>query len=240
MQAKNRVHFCIFLISFFVGQATAESEGLCCCDWGIQPYLGVNFKYSWVKPVDEWRRLFTTAHPGFAVYLGGRFHPNFGLEVGYEWTDNKWTNNEVLNSGSLLGVTNIQGNSILASRLRLTTAHIDLNAFFPVSLACGIQPEGIVSIGVGSVKPWIDIKSLTPKTAFTNQLSAMTGKSKTIARFGLGIQTQLIECVGVRLLWRYETTGKLEVKNSEIVQTEKNHKIFGNSQALLAGLFVNF
>ena len=82
-------------------------------DINYQTYMGVNYKYNWIRPKGDWASLFVKTHPGFNIYFGWRFHPNFSAELGYEWTDHKPLTAYVPVGGTLLNVQNNTLNEVV-------------------------------------------------------------------------------------------------------------------------------
>jgi hypothetical protein len=207
-------------------------------------YMGVNFKQNWIKPRSGWNNLFVKEQPGFNVYFGWRFHPNFGAELGYEWTDNKPKAFTVQNGSTLLGISNNSGVPVtLTSKVRFKTGAADLNAFIPLCatpLWEDVIPEGIISLGVAGMKANMKIFSTTPATAFSNQFTPIQGRSKAVYRAGLGFQTVVIESFGIRVLWRVESTSLLRGRNSVVTSNSATRAIFKNTSTLAAGLFFKF
>jgi hypothetical protein len=210
-------------------------------------YMGVNFKQNWIKPLNDWNNLFMKAEPGFNAYFGWRFHPNFGAEFGYEWTNDKPKFFVVQNGNSLLGVLNSSGAPVtLTSKVRFKTGAADLNAFIPLptlQLWDEIIPEGIISLGVAGMKASMKIFSnaSTPAAAtFNNQFTPIQGRSKAIYRAGLGVQALVIESFGIRALWRVESTSVLRGRNSAITSNGGTRKMFKDASTLAVGLFFKF
>ena len=207
-------------------------------------YMGVNFKQNWIKPRGGWNNLFVKEQPGFNVYFGWRFHPNFGAELGYEWTDNKPKAFAVQPGSTLLGVLNNSGAPVtLTGKVRFKTGAADLNAFIPLCaepLWEDVIPEGIISVGVAGMKASMKIFSTTPATPFSNQFTTIQGRSKAVYRAGLGVQALIIENFGIRVLWRVESTSFLRGRNSLITTNNGTRVIFKNANTLAAGLFFKF
>lgn len=210
-------------------------------------YMGVNFKQNWIKPRGDWNNLFVDEQPGFNVYFGWRFHPNFGAELGYEWTDDKPKAYLVQPGSTLLGISNGSGSPVtLTGKVRFKTGAADLNAFIPLCalpLWEEVIPEGIISLGVAGMKASMKIftDASTPgTTAFSNQFTNIRGRSKAVYRAGLGVQAVVIENFGIRVLWRFESTSILRGRNSVVTTNSGTRVIFKNANTLAAGLFFKF
>jgi len=250
------------LVLFSVFAATAEGmEGI--RESSYNTFGGINYKQSLIRPTDQWDQLFVKTQPGFDVYLGWRFHPNFSAELGYEWSADK-SLTTVVNErvglanpgGSLLGVTN---NSIfpiaLSGKVRFKTSHVDLNTFIPFVFQ-DWAPEWIVSLGVGLTKPNMKITGIPigfngfnghglggsdpAAAAFIEEFAGVVGKSKTVFRGGFGLQASLIEDVGIRALVRYERTSVLRGAGDIVTRNPTIAKIFQNGFSLSLGLYFKF
>lgn len=207
-------------------------------------YMGVNYKYNWYAPSGDWKRLLPKKHPGFDAYFGWRFHPSVALELGYDWTANKPMVAVVPNNGSLLGAVNASGSQVsLSSKIRFKSGHADLNAFIPFMVNESVKPDLIFSIGVASMKPSVKMSTntaLTPLTSpFLNQFLSVNGRSAAVFRAGLGVQSLMVENVGIRVLWRFENTARLRIRdlNTPVLGSQK---VFHNGYSLASGVFCNF
>lgn len=207
---------------------------------------GINYKQSVIRPESGWDQLFVKTQPGFDVYLGWRFHPRFSGELGYEWSANKPVSTDIPAGQSLLGVTNTSGFADrLTGKVRFKTGHFDLNYFIPWTLK-NWMPEWIVSLGVGAMKPKLKISAasepalVTVSNPFTSQFTNIEGRSRAIFRGGVGIQTTLVEDLGMRALLRYEHTSVLRARGTQPVQAKATEQIFGNGLSLAVGLYLKF
>lgn len=233
----------LFSVSLFSGISYATSIAN---PNSYDNYMGVNFKQNWIKPRGDWNKLFVKEEPGFNVYAGWRFHPNFGVEFGYEWTDNKPKAFIVQPGNTLLGVSNNTASPVtLTGKVRFKAGALDLNAFIPLCstpLWEEMIPEGIISLGVAGTKASMKISSdaATANTAFSNQFTQIQGRSRAVYRAGLGIQALVIENFGIRALWRYENTSVLRGRNSAITSNANTRTIFKNGNSLAVGLFFKF
>ncbi len=210
-------------------------------------YTGVSYKQNWIPAKPQWDQLLVNTQPGFDVYFGWRFHSHFAGEFGYEWTANKPLSTVVNPNGSLLGATNNSNSAVtLTGKVRFKTGHADLNAFVPFSVASlgwEIAPEWILSVGIGGTKPSIKINGgpLNDTTEpYISQFSSIQGRSKAMLRAGLGVQSIIIEDVGLRAIWRYENASVLRARGTEFSQNTATEQMFRNGQSITIGLFVKF
>jgi len=252
----KRIQF-LFKCQFLLLLITLLFSGLSFADYFVteikedpndyDTYMGVNFKQNWIAPHNGWDKLFVKSEPGFNVYFGWRFHPNFGAEFGYEWTNDKPKAFVVQNGSTLLGILNNSGSPVtLTGKVRFKTGAVDLNAFIPL---CSLQlwdeiiPEGIISLGVAGTKASMKIFSnaTTPAAiTFSNQFTRIEGRGKAVYRAGLGVQALLIENFGMRALWRVESTSVLRGRSSAVTGNPSTRRIFKDASTLALGLFFKF
>lgn len=215
--------------------------------------VGFNYKQAWIPPKGDWRRLLIRTQPGFDVYFGWRFHPFFGIDAGYEWTANKPLKIAISPGQNVLGAVNNTPFIMTATgKVRFKTIRADLNGFIPLHIPfyCNYfpeLPEAIVTVGVAGMRPDVKIDVMPVNGPITrrvelyqDQYNFINGRSKAVFRFGLGLQTILIEDVGLRFIWRYETTGVLRVRDSFIAQAPATREVFSNGHSVALGFYIRF
>ena len=221
-------------------------------------YVGINFQYVWVKPKGPWEKIFPANHPGFNLYAGWRFLPFLAAELGADWTDYKPRSNWVPNQSTLLGLTNHHRlTEKITARVRFISTYLDLNLLLPLynfggcsctgscpmvcDCNCQNPLEFIISVGLSCMQPHIKVTADPGNQSnFVTQWTALKGKTQGIFRAGIGIQSIIVEDVGLRLLYRFENTASLRAKNNFLVNSTGNKKIFNNTQSLLIGVYLRF
>jgi len=251
MGSKRFIHYLVLFGFFCPAVHAIDDSG----DDRYDTFGGINYRQSVTRPVNEWNQLFVKTQPGLGAYLGWRFHPRFSAECGYEWSQNKPLGTGIGSGSSLLGVTNGSALPVeLTGTVRFKTGHFDLNTFFPFTFQNWL-PEWIVSLGVGATKPNMKINgtainntgSRIPLEAadagaqnFASQFSQIEGKSMAVFRGGFGLQTSVLENVGVRALVRYERTSVLRGRGISATENPATAKIFQNGFSLSLGLYLKF
>ncbi|MDB6096580.1 MAG: hypothetical protein JWM09_858 [Francisellaceae bacterium] len=200
--------------------AMASSSFACCEE--TNPYMGAEFQSTWMKGKTSWKPFLNKTYPGVNLLVGSRFHQNAGVELGYDWSKRK-TQNTLLSTGQTLN-----------SRVRISGAHLDVNGYLPVME----NLELLGSLGVGFIKPKFNLS--TDRTG-TVSVSAVGGKTKAVARLGLGLQGMVNEKVGLRATVRYLGTSRLRVSHPEqLAALGVSNKPFKDATALNLGAFVKF
>lgn len=208
------------------------------CDpynWKIKtdPYLGIDYKISYTKGVDYWKKLLPTnkIYQHGSLFTGIRFHNFISLEFGYS------------KSGKISKVSDVSGNvmwGVLAPngtyqniKLSYNSWHTDLNLQYP--------KEGftfLLTIGAASTKPKILATNLSNPA--NNLIQNIIGKNKIIPRIGLGFQYTR-GMFGLRSRVILENNARLKVSTNEVdfIFPNITDKSFKNTYLWNLGLFLN-
>lgn len=205
----------------------------------ISPYLGADYYYVQMKSKNGWDKVFPNQYPGGAsVYVGTKFHQNFGLELGYDWSqhqEKEWT----LPAGSVFFQTVTTALSG-TTRIERNGGHLDVLTFLPVADCF----ELVGSVGFGWVQTKIEMRSLslTPgATIESSALASTAGKGSAVFRVGVGGLYMLTDMVGVKAKLGFEGTSTLKLKgNNAFVNAGYNEKAFKGSTTLAVGAFFKF
>ena len=205
------------------------------------PYMGVDYTQTYMRAQGAWNLIFPKSYPGASVYVGTRFHENFGFELGYDWSARR-TKDYVLPAGSsFFGGTVTSPNGLRGStKIRRTGGYLDLLGTLPVAECV----ELLGSIGFGWVQPKI-VTSFSSGTAASSTtssaISSVSGKGRGVFRLGFGGIFMVTESVGVRAKINWASTSTLRLKgNAAFNSLGYDAKGFKGSTTLLAGVFVRF
>jgi opacity protein-like surface antigen len=190
----------------------------------MKPYAGAEVKYSKVKGNNDWQNMLPKNQPGMGVFLGSKFHPNFGAELGYDWSWRKSKDYTQATGASLFGVA-ASGVST-SSRVSISGPHIDLNGYLPIDQAF----EVVGGVGVAYLRTKLQVTTATVGN-LGSALNSVQGKSRAALRLNAGVQYKVSDMVGVRLRALWENTKSLRIKhnsaaNPAVVGT---YKPFNNS-----------
>jgi hypothetical protein len=136
---------------------------------------------------------------------------------------------------------------------KLTIWHVDLNGYAPLDQYW----ELIGSVGIGWVKPKVHVSIPTQRSSAASTsgffagdavaLSTLHGKHKAIFRLGIGAQYTTESCVGIRGLFRWETTSSARVDGNFASRHPASNINFGNvkkmfrdTYSLALGIFFKF
>ena len=215
------------------GSASAEAWFEDC-----RPVVGIDFKWAQIKNSGSWQGLFPESFPGASVYVGTKFMENFGAELGYDVTAKRGKDLSLV-AGDTIGGATATVPTGLRGNVRFAGPHLDLVGFWPLENCF----EAFVSLGLGWVKPTVDVDWVGGATsAFKNNVTSVTGSGKTIARIGIGANWMATDTVGLRVKALYENTSKLSVVNNmpSGSQLLTNLKPWKNAYSLAIGAFLKF
>ena len=138
----------------------------------LNPYIGAEYYQAWMKPKGDYNKVLPKDFPGATIYVGTKFHENFGIELGYDWSARKKKDYTVVSGSGFFGGprTTFSG----STKVRRTGGHIDLVGFLPVAECFDL----LGSIGFG----WVQAKiNTTINGPGINLCIFFTIKSRKIA-----------------------------------------------------------
>jgi len=209
------------------------------------PMIGAEYKHTFMQGNVEWKKATRSSYPGGTIYVGGKFNPYWGVELGYslfggtrkvdfkagdQFPENA---NAVRTGGSLKTTTRIQG------------PHLDVNGYFPVNDCVDLM----ASIGLGFYQP--HLKGIASSTdafyqAEIDNLKNLKGKSAAVLRLGIGGIYMATESFGIRAKLEYLGTQALKVKMKDLnsalgdVGYSFSDKVFKNAFSVGLGAFIKF
>ncbi|HXH54600.1 MAG TPA: outer membrane beta-barrel protein [Gammaproteobacteria bacterium] len=205
------------------------------------PYLGVDYTQTFMRARSDWNLIFPKSYPGASAYVGTRFHENFGVELGYDWSTRR-TKDYLLPAGSSFFDGRVTSPNGLrgSTKIRRTGGYLDLLGTLPVAECV----ELLGSLGFG----WVQSKIVTSFNAETagatstrSAISSVSGKGRGVFRLGFGGIFMVTESVGVRAKINWASTSTLRLKGNDAFNNlGYDAKGFKGSTALLAGIFVRF
>jgi hypothetical protein len=174
------------------------------------PFIGLDYKWTRAKLKTDWNNLFAESFPGISLYGYMKFTDYVGFEIGYDMTARK-SKNRGVQAGEMVGGLTVPANvSGYDSSLRFAGPYADLVAFLPMDA----NLELFFSIGLGRVKPTINVKSLTSSTTpFDAAMTSLRGQHQKISRVGIGGNWAITESVGMRVKILYEQFTRILVKD---------------------------
>ncbi|MEY3183038.1 MAG: hypothetical protein RLZ35_1023 [Pseudomonadota bacterium] len=199
----------------------------------IETYVGLAFKYNWIRPTNPWSRVLVDHHPGFDIFFGGYINECWSVDVGYDWTTHEPKSTDFRSGEGLLGVTNTGGVlSFVKGEARIKAAHADLNYFLPSTK----KPLSIIlSVGLAVAKPGLSLKWGPGSLAAANANFYVEGRATTYPRLGVGLQGMFSELIGFRGMLRWENSCRLRGRFGA-ADLPDFKKIFKNGHSASIGL----
>ena len=198
------------------------------------PYIGLGYKYQYMKGHNDWNGVVPSKYDNGDIYVGVKFHENFGFELGYS-ASAKESDEKPFSPGNVaIGTTLSSGESAtLRTKVRLQSVYFDINGFYAVHDKWNL----LGSLGIAYTKARIEDNGSTgtPASVITDIQNA-SGKRKAVARVGLGAEYKHANW-GFRgkLLW--EGTSRLRVTD---VSNTVPEKYFRNSYGIGLGVSYYF
>lgn len=213
------------------------------------PYLGLDLKWQRTEGRGDWNRLVPRTYPGAAIFTGERFNQYWGLELGYSETTKKTKVHTFANGENFYNNGNT-ANAITRVSTKFRSLYLDLNAYYPLNPCF----ELIGSIGAGLVRPKVKVHILNlglvnGHTGFSASdaadLSTTKGKTRGFFRLGAGAQAFISDSVGIRALFRWETTSTARVKGrydfqQNTIQSAGVRRMFKDTFSITLGAFCKF
>lgn len=207
----------------------------------LNPYIGADYYQAWMKPKGDYTKILPKDFPGATLYVGTKFHENFGIELGYDWSAQKKKDFNLAKGSTLFstgaaGLTNPVSGSV---KVRRSGAHIDLVGFLPVAECFDL----IGSVGFG----WLQTKlttsavSTSATSQHTSAVNSLSGKGRGVLRVGVGGSYMVTDMVGLRAKLSWESTSSLRVNgNGYFTSLAFGQNPYKSTTALAIGAFVKF
>ncbi|MBP6103996.1 MAG: outer membrane beta-barrel protein [Gammaproteobacteria bacterium] len=213
--------------------------GSAVADFGdINPYIGADLSATRMKAAGPYSSIAPKSFPGASLYVGAKFHENFGLEAGYNWTKTKSTTVNIpanFDGARVAPYSTVQNGANV--KLRRNSSFVDVVGFLPV-MDC-VELTG--SVGYGYVMP-----KLSMKTAAGAAITGYDLKNQSVVRLGLGANYMVTDMVGVRAKLGWESTGATQFKKTQNHQNvmaasgAQTKRPLKDSTSLNIGAFVKF
>lgn len=205
----------------------------------LNPFIGVDYYHVLMKGERNYGQIFPKNFPGATIYVGTKLHNCLGIEIGYDWSNQK-SRKWALPSDSIFFSSVVRTHGISGTtKIRRTGGHLDILGYLPVADCFEI----FGSLGYGWVQARIHTTLNVPATSgvTSSAISSLTDKGRGVLRVGLGGNYFLNDYVGVRIKLGWETTSRLRVQgNTNFSALGFSTKVWKDSITGAIGTFVKF
>lgn len=175
-------------------------------------HLGVDLQYLFVQPQVQYKPFLKQQEPGADLYIGYRLNKLFGLEMGYASTTKVAKRSSFAVNQTAFNAWQVDTATDTTGKIRYKNTHFDLNGYLPL----GKHIDGIVSVGVGFMRPRVTMSLSDPSANLNSEIANIAGKTNAMVRFGVGLEGMLGDYWGLRSMVRYENTSRVSVRNAGI------------------------
>lgn len=178
-------------------------------EWGIKPNIGIdiglqNQSFSTGFGQEQFRETYPLSN----IYIGAKFHPFFGMEIGYEHMYRQ-EKQQYFNSGvPVLGfVAAVPNETLYFSDVTSSGWNFNLLGFWPICPCTGTSLTG--SIGIA----WREMHYSTVGVTDLNAaapLATWDSDDRAMLRLGFGVNQMITKHFGSRLQILWEDTSKLD------------------------------
>lgn len=181
------------------------------------PHVGVDYKYWNMRPDQDlsasnnnfgvnlpYKGMFPRVDNSYNIYAGTRINGYFGIDLGYDNAPVK-RKSKVFNDTEAPFVGFEENGNITMIDLQLHALHLDLNFYWEVVR----RLEVMFMMGVAYLHPETHINHFDVDynswVEFTEE-----SRAKWIGRFGIGLQYNIMPCLGIRSYVNWDNTSRIE------------------------------
>lgn len=203
------------------------------CSMQMDPYLGIEYQYEHIKGNGDWNDVLPANFQNGAIFIGNKYHPNFGIEVGYFHFLKK---SQAQNTLSKFNGAEQPSDTSLLAQMKVKGFSVDWNIYVPLDPNFNV----FALIGVVAMHPRVQIYS-DNTTDLANGMKLVKGRNKTIMRMGVG--AEYVESwwgARARLIWDQTQRMQLNVTDAQVQFGPIFPYAFKQSMVVTVGLFYRF
>lgn len=220
------------ILLFALAAGTAQAKTLL-GSLALDPYIGIEYQYEHIKGNSVWTEFMPANLQDGAVFLGNKYHKNFGIEIGYYHHLKKSQGSAIMDS---FGSVPANGDTLVVAQMYTKGFSIEWDVYYPWDPNFNVF--GL--IGLVSIHPSINITT-SGGTNLATALRTVKGNNRTVLRLGCGAE-YVEKNWGARgkILWDHTQT--LYVNVSRVGNTFTSITPDAFKQAVLAtvGVFYRF
>lgn len=180
-------------------------------NWGFKPNIGFDAgarKQGFER--ENGHEQFREHYPDLNLYIGTKIHRYFGIEAGYEemFRQQQWHYYPEDTPGIMGFLPPLENERVYASNVSSKGWNLTFDGFYPICPRTKTDLIGI--IGLAWLKMYYETVLFEDPVNPANPLATWHSGSRAMFRAGLGLRQMITKHFGMRLLWVYENTSKLE------------------------------
>lgn len=199
----------------------------------FKPYLGIEYQYEHIKSRDPYHLLLSANFQYANLFLGAKYHKNFGVEIGY-YRSLKTSQNQFqfYNWGGQLA----SGITAAISRTSFKGFSFDWSGYYKLDPDFNI----FASLGLVTMHETLTV-SATGSSDLAPAIGLISGKNTTAPRVGGGVE-YLYGHWGLRsrLFWVYTQNIKLNVTAAQAIVPTIKEKAYLQAVEATVGIFYRF
>lgn len=200
----------------------------------FKPYIGWEYQYEHIKGNATWGEFMPANLQSQAIFVGTKYHPNFGLEISYYHTLKKSQGSSYISA--FMGTPDPSGDTLVIGQMRNEGFSFDWDVYFPLDPKFNIM----AIVGIVTYQPNIQVYA-SGGTNLAAILSSVTPKNATMLRLGLGMEYEERHWgMRARVLWDQTQTMTVNVNNSSALQYGVQNDPFKQAFVFTAGIFYKF
>ncbi len=206
----------ISLSLFLLCSANTVMAASCLDGFFFKPYLGLEYQYEHIKSKGAYHLLLSANFQYGNLFLGAKYHKNFGVEIGY-YRSLKTSQNQFQYTS--WGGQYAGGVASSISRTSFKGFSFDWNAYYK------LDPEFNVLASLGLVTMHETLtNSATGAQPLSTAIGTITGRNTTVPRLGGGAEYIYNNHWGLRsrIFWVYTQNIKLNVSAAQTTDPGHN------------------
>ncbi len=176
----------------------------------ISPYLGVEYQYEHIKADSNWREILSANYNNVAIFVGAKYHKNFGFEIGYyHWIKVAQEQDQV----TAFNNQAVNGNGVAPTKARMAFKgfSIDWDIYYPLDPNFNVY----LILGLATMHPHFEFTSPASNN-FGTAFNKITGNNRTVPRLGGGMEyVEKNWGARARVIWDYTQKMSLNVTSAQ-------------------------
>lgn len=203
----------------------------------FKPYIGIEYQYQHIKGNTTWTQFMPANMQYDGIFLGNKYHENFGIEIAYYHSIKKSQGSAFLDQ---FGNVPANGDTLILAQMQNKGFSVEWDIYYNLDKLLDKEFNVMALIGLVTMHPTINIYS-NSGTNLSTAITTVHGKNATIFRLGAGAEfIQKNWGCRAKILWDH--TEQLYVDNSNVgpTFTSITERAFKQAVGVTVGVFYIF